>query len=70
MNVNSQELRVHGANAIWEPLNAKIMDLEKATGAKIIFVPNGAGRGLADLAQDKCDIAMVTGSLEGAAEGA
>lgn len=68
--VHAQELRVHGANAIWAPLNAKVMDLEKATGAKINFVPNAAGRGLADLAQGKCDIAMVTGSLEGAAQGA
>lgn len=63
-------LRVHGANAIWAPLNAKITDLESASGAKVSFVPNAAGRGLADLAQGQCDIAMVTGSIEAAAEGA
>lgn len=63
-------LRVHGANAIWAPLNAKSAELESASGTKVAFVPNAAGRGLADLAQGQCDIAMVTGSMEAAAEGA
>ena len=62
-------LRVNGANAIWAPLNKNVTALEAATGGKIAFVPNTAGRGLADLAEGKCDIAMVTFSIDSAAEG-
>lgn len=65
-----ETLRVNGANAIWAPLNKGIAALEAATGSKIAFVPNTAGRGLADLAEGKCDIAMVTSSLASAADGA
>ncbi len=63
-------LRVNGANAMWAPLNKNLTALEAATGTKVAFVPNTAGRGLADLAEGKCDIAMVTSSVAGAAEAA
>ena len=63
-------LRVNGANAMWAPLNKSLASLEAAAGTKVAFVPNTAGRGLADLAEGKCDIAMVTSSVTAAAEAA
>ena len=71
LTAQAQEaLRVNGANSMWAPLNKNVATLEAATGGKIAFVPNTAGRGLADLAEGKCDIAMVTFSVSSAADGA
>jgi phosphate transport system substrate-binding protein len=65
-----EPLRVHGANALWAPLSKDQAALEAAIGGKVSFVPNTAGRGLSDLAEGKCDIAMISFSLDTVAEGA
>ena len=48
-------------------INPNRAAVEKATGHTLDIVGNGSGKGLADLAEQKADAAMISGSLEVAA---
>jgi phosphate transport system substrate-binding protein len=58
-------IAIHGsttvAGAVLTPHKA---DIERASGATLEIVANGSGRGLADLAAGKADMAMISAPLE------
>ena len=58
-------IAIHGSttvsNAVLVPQKAQI---EQASGQTLDIVSNGSGRGLADLAAGKADMAMISASLE------
>jgi phosphate transport system substrate-binding protein len=61
----AETVTIHGSttvsNAILVPHKA---DIEQASGETLDIVGNGSGRGLADLAAGKADIAMISAPLE------
>lgn len=63
-------VRLSGAAAMCAALTPAKADLEKAAGGAVTLLSKNAGKGLQDLCAGRCDIAMVSGSLEKAAAGA
>lgn len=64
---HAQTVRLHGAVALAKTLQANKAAIEAQAGTPIQVVGNGAGRGLADLANGEADIALMAGPLSGVA---
>lgn len=56
-------LQFHGAVMLEKMIHPVAAAVGAAHGVKLEFVANGAGRGLADLAAGKADVAMLAGDL-------
>ncbi|QNM98717.1 hypothetical protein [Chitinimonas koreensis] len=55
----ADEIRLHGATtAIDRFVNPYKAEVEKTTGFKLTIIGNATGRGLADLAEGKCDASL------------
>jgi phosphate transport system substrate-binding protein len=64
----SAEVRIHGATTVTFGLMKPNKDrIEQEAGVKVILLPSSTTRGLIDLAQGRCDIAMLAEPLESAA---
>jgi phosphate transport system substrate-binding protein len=58
-------LRLHGAASVVDGLVApNAAAVEKATGVKLVVDRSNAGKGLRDLVEGKCDLALASASLE------
>lgn len=66
----AEPIRLSGAAALYAALHGQTAALEKAVGSPVALTSKNAGKGLQDLCAGRCDVAMVTGSLEKAAAGA
>ena len=66
-----QEVKLHGATTVVDRVvNPQKAAVEKATGLKLVVVGNATGRGLVDLVEGKCDVAMVSEPMDIAMEAA
>lgn len=62
---NARALRLHGAASVVDSLVAPhAAAVEKATGVKLAVDRSNAGKGLKDLVEGKCDLALASASLE------
>lgn len=69
--VQAAEVRLNGATTVVSALVAPLKPaVEKATGHTLVIVGNATGRGLVDLVDGKCDLAMVSEPLNIAVEAA
>lgn len=65
----SAQIRVNGAVALGHAIRTKQAQIETQSGEKIVLLGHSAGLGLQDLIAGRADLAMVTGSLKGCADG-
>jgi phosphate transport system substrate-binding protein len=63
------EVRLAGSTTLGTIVKAKTSEIETASGSKINVVANGSGKGVADLAAGKADIAMIAGDAADVAAG-
>jgi phosphate transport system substrate-binding protein len=63
------QISLHGSANVGQVLSDKKADIESKSGQKIQIVSKNAGLGLKDLVEGKANLAMVAGSLKGAAKG-
>ncbi|SRR6266568_19096 len=67
----SPPLRIHGAASVFDSVVTPYRSsVEKSTGVTLAVEKSNAGKGLKDLAQGKCELAMVSASLEASLAGA
>lgn len=60
-----QQVRIHGAASFFDSVVAPYRAaVEEATGIALAVEKNNAGKGMKDLAEKRCDMAMVSASLE------
>lgn len=58
-------VRIHGAASVFDSVVSPYRSaVEKATGVSLAVEKNNAGKGMKELAEGKCEIAMVSASLE------
>ncbi|GEJ57425.1 substrate-binding domain-containing protein [Anaeromyxobacter diazotrophicus] len=58
-------VRIHGAASVFDSVVSPYRSaVEKATGISLAVDKNNAGKGMKELAEGKCDLAMVSASLE------
>jgi phosphate transport system substrate-binding protein len=70
-SVQEAAVRLHGAASVVDSLaKPHAAAVEKATGLKLVIDRSNAGKGLRDLIEGKCDIAMASASLEATVEAA
>lgn len=64
-------LRIHGAASVFDSVVTPYRSaVEKRTGVTLAVEKSNAGKGLKDLAEGKCELAMVSASLEASVAGA
>jgi phosphate transport system substrate-binding protein len=64
-------VRLHGAASVVDSLaKPHAAAVEKATGLKLVIDRSNAGKGLRDLVEGKCDIALASASLEATVDAA
>jgi ABC-type phosphate transport system substrate-binding protein len=56
-------LRLSGATNLDRLIKAKAADIQSKANVNFTTIPNGSGRGLVDLVNGRCDIAMIGGPL-------
>lgn len=67
--IMADEIRIHGGQTVYDRVVKPYKDdVEAVTGHKLKAVGFSTGRGLVDLLDGKCDIAMVAESMENAVE--
>ena len=67
----SPPLRIHGAASVFDSVVVPYRSaVEKTTGVSLAVEKSNAGKGLKDLAEGKCELAMVSASLEASLAGA
>jgi phosphate transport system substrate-binding protein len=70
-SVPAGAVRLHGAASVVDSVaKPHAAAVEKATGLKLVIDRSNAGRGLRDLVEGKCDIALASASLEATLEAA
>ena len=62
---DAETVRLHGSISMAKTIEAKKAAIEAASGAKLVAVGNGAGRGLADLSSGQAEIALLSGPFKG-----
>lgn len=67
----SPPLRIHGAASVFDSVVTPYRSaVENRTGVRLAVEKSNAGKGLKDLAEGKCELAMVSASLEASLAGA